>query len=151
MGKEISQFTFDELEKFIKSSEVLIAEHLKDVQNDNESVGWSHMCICDISTEGSFADEMKSITKNFLGGTLDELTKEIIAIFDVESCEKGFEFPFGDYEENGIELIDYGYLVLLYNALKSKYLKAREWDIEHFWNAIEYNREHWQSGNIISL
>ena len=147
MNTKIRQFTFDELENFIKSSEVLIADHFKDAQNNNESVGWSHMYICDISTEGSFADEIKSITKNFLSGTLDELSKEIIAIFDRKSCEKGFEFPFWDCEEYGIELIDYGYIVLLYNALKSKYLKAMKWDIEHFWNAIEYNRKNWQSGN----
>ena len=111
MSTEIRRFTFDELEKFIESSEELIAEHFKDAQNNNESVGWSHKYICDI--EGSLADEMKSITKNFLGGTLDELTKEIIAIFEGESCEKGFEFPFWDYEEYGIELIDYDYIVLL--------------------------------------
>ena len=148
MSTEIRRFTFDELEKFIESSEELIAEHFKDAQNDNESVGWSHKYICDI--EGSLADEMKSITKNFLGGTLDELTKEIIAIFEGESCEKGFEFPFWDYEEYGIELIDYDYIVLLYNALKSKYLKAREWDIDVFWSNLEENRKRYD-GDTISI
>lgn len=146
MNEKIRKFAFDELEKFIKSTETVIAEHFKDRQDIAKSEDLFYAYLWSIPEKDPITDDIECSAKYFLGGSLDELTKEIIGIFDEHSNDKGEEFRFYEFEED--ELDDYVYLVILYNALKSEYLKAKKWDIDHFWNCLEENRKHFNEGII---
>ena len=147
MNEKIKKFTFDELENFIKSTELVIAKHFKDKKDNAIPEDLFFAYLWNIPEKDLITDEVECIVKDFLGGSLDELTKEIIGIFDEHSCDKGEEFRFYEFEED--ELDDYVYLVILYNALKSEYLKVKKWDIDHFWNCLEENRKHFNEGFIL--
>ena len=146
MNEKIRKFTFNELENFIKSTKPVIAKHFKDRQDNAMPEDLFYAYLWSIPEKDPITDEMKYIVKEFLGGALDEITKEIIDIFNEHSCDKGEEFRCYEFEEDEID--DYVYLVVLYNALKSEYLKVKKWDIDHFWNCLEENRKHFNEGII---